>query len=103
LIVSQQRQSSCPPHRTCPRPSQGPPRDPEGSTPAGAPPRAASLRHEPDLPLPTRLSYAAQSRGGGRSSGRRSAHPERAAVGCGVIEVIGLKVMAAINPHQLIV
>jgi hypothetical protein len=54
-----------------------------GSTPVGARPRAASLQTEPDSPLAARPSCAAQSRGGGRSSGQRSSHPERAAVRCG--------------------
>jgi hypothetical protein len=54
------------------------------STPEGAPPGAASLLPEPDLPLAARPSRAAQSRGGGRSSGQQLAHPEHAVVryGC---------------------
>jgi hypothetical protein len=85
LIVSQQGQSSRPSHQTCTRSSQvtQAPQTPEGSTPAGAPPRVASLRFKPDSPLAAHLSHVARSRGGGYSSGRQSARPEHAAVGCG--------------------
>jgi hypothetical protein len=83
LIVSQQGQFSHPPHQICHRSPQGPPRAPNGSTPAGAPPRATSLWPEPDSPPTARLSCAARSRCGGHSFGWWSAHPEHAAVGCG--------------------
>jgi hypothetical protein len=56
LIVSQHGQSSCPPHRTCPRT----PRALGGSATAGASPRAINLRPEPDSPLAARLSRAAR-------------------------------------------
>jgi hypothetical protein len=73
-----------------------------GSTPVGAPPRAASLWPEPESPLPAHLSRAAQSRGGGRSSGRQLILSVLQS-GAGVIEIVGLEVTAAISPHQLIV
>jgi hypothetical protein len=59
------------------------PRAPGASTPVGAPPRVASLQPEPNSPLTARPSHATRSRGGGRSSGQRSARLECAAVGCG--------------------
>jgi hypothetical protein len=71
-IVSQYGQSSHRPHRTCPQSPRGPPRAPQAlgeSTPVGAPPRAASLQPEPDLPLAAHLSRAARTRGGRCSSG----------------------------------
>jgi hypothetical protein len=84
LIVSQQGQSSHRPHRTYPQSPRGPqaPQALAGSTPASAPPRAASQHSKPDSPLAACLSRAARRRGGGCSSGQRLARPERAAVGC---------------------
>jgi hypothetical protein len=86
MIVSQYGHPSHRPHRTCPRSPRGPPRAPQApgeSTPEGAPPGAASLLPEPDLPLAARPSHAARSRGGERSSRQQPAHPECAAVGYG--------------------
>jgi hypothetical protein len=89
LIVSPHGHSNRRPDQTYPRSPQDPPRAPrapqvpEGSTPVGAPPRAARRQPELDSPPAARLSRATRSRGGGRSSRQQSAHPERAAVGCG--------------------